>query len=113
LARILDVKRDEGTRGYTFIAPIRRFRVGNPGIHGWIRLRRRRSPARSRQEEETTDMRPFTSETPERGARAAVAPRPAHAGAGKSGQSSSASTAHQREKKGQAGSAGFQATGKR
>jgi hypothetical protein len=34
LARILDGKREEGTRGYTFIDLIRRFRVGNPGILG-------------------------------------------------------------------------------
>jgi hypothetical protein len=44
LAQSLDGKRGEEARGYTFIAPIQRFRVGNPGFlggFGWgdVRLR--------------------------------------------------------------------------
>jgi hypothetical protein len=102
LARNLDGKRDEGTRGYPFITPQQRFRAGDPGILGWFWLRWRRSLARSRQEERgTADRRALHVSDSREKTHVANHPGPAHAGAGRAGQCGlQVSSAQQRGKKG-------------
>jgi hypothetical protein len=88
LAQSLDGKRGEEASGYTFIAPIQRFRVGNPDFLGgfgwgdvclWL--------GHDGREEDAADSGvPPVSDSEERGARLLLCSGPAHADAVKSGR---------------------------
>jgi hypothetical protein len=120
LAQRLDGKRGEEASDYTFIAPIQRFRVGNPGFlggfgYGSVRLRLGHGKKkRARLTEEV-----HSSATPERGSARGCGSWAGPRRRGEERASSSASMAHQREGRmgrparfGSGGPPGHRATGK-
>jgi hypothetical protein len=87
LARDLDGKSSEGTRGYTFIDPIRRFRVENPGFlggFGWGGFVSGSVMARGRRARLIGGVHSSAKQGRERAA--ATAPGPAHASAREKGR---------------------------